>query len=77
MNLVFHAPPEYPFESNRVRVANSVVTLRRGATAEIVVPFAPRITIEPERSFVPAKVAGANNRDMRTLSVMLTKLEQQ
>ncbi len=76
VRLVFRTPPEYPFESNRIRIGNAIVNLRRDTTAEIVVPYASRITIEPERSFVPARIAGANNRDTRTLSVMLAKVEQ-
>jgi hypothetical protein len=76
VRFVFRIPPEYPFEGNRVRVGNTIVNLRRDSTTEVVVPFAPRITIEPERSFVPARIPGANNRDLRTLSVMLTKVEQ-
>jgi len=76
VHLVFRAPPDSPFENNRVRVGSATVNLRRDATAEVTVPYASRITIQPERSFVPANLAGANNRDTRTLSVMLTKVEQ-
>lgn len=76
VRLVFRAPPDSPFENNRVRIGNATVNLGRDATAEVTVPYAPYITIEPERSFVPANIAGANNRDTRTLSVMLTKVEQ-
>ena len=76
VRLVFRIPPDYPFESNRLRVGPAIVDLRRDMTVEVGIPYSPRITIEPERSFVPARIAGANNRDTRTLSVMLAKVEQ-
>lgn len=76
VRVAFRTPPEYPFESNRVRVGATIVTVRRNASAEVIVPYSKTLTIEPERSFVPARIAGANNRDPRTLSVMLTKIEQ-
>lgn len=76
VRLAFRTPPEYPLDGNRVRVNGALVELRRNATAEVIVPFAPRIVIEPEHSFIPAQIRGANNRDKRTLSVMLTKVEQ-
>jgi len=75
--FVFRAPPEYPLESNTIRVDGASVTVRRDSTAEVIVPLTQRrITIKPERSFVPANVRGANNRDQRTLSVMLIRVEQ-
>jgi hypothetical protein len=76
VRLVFRTPPDYPFDGNRIHVGGAIVDLRRNATAEVVVPYAPRITIEAERSFVPARIAGTHSRDTRTLSVMLTRLEQ-
>jgi len=76
VRIVLRAPPEYPLESNRVRIGTTVVTLRRNESAEMLVPYSASLTIEPERSFVPARIAGSNNRDARTLSVMLTKVEQ-
>ncbi len=77
VRLVFRTPPEYPLDGNRVRVNGKPVALGRNDTAEIVVPLpADRyLTLIPERTFVPARIAGANNRDRRTLSVMLTLVE--
>jgi hypothetical protein len=75
--LVFRAPPEYPLDANRVRIGESMVTLKRNETSEVIVPLiGQRITITPERTFIPANVRGQNNRDRRTLSVMLTRVEQ-
>lgn len=82
VRIVLRAPPEYPLDANRVCVdvhGRAVfVTVRRRASTEVVLPI-PRgavlITFTPERSFVPAKVS-AKNRDQRTLSVMLTRVEQ-
>lgn len=77
VRLTFRAPPEYSLASNRIHLSTgAVVEVRRGASAQIVVPFAPIITMTAEQSFVPARIKGANNRDMRTLSVMLTRVEQ-
>lgn len=81
VRLQFRTPPEYPLASNRVRVrignAEAVVALGRTETADVVLPrSAQRIEIFPERTFVPAEIPGANNRDRRTLSVMLTAVEQ-
>jgi len=76
VRVVLRTPPEYPLDANRVRVNGTLVELRRGQSAAIVIPYAPRIVFEPERTFVPAQIAGANNRDARTLSVMLTSVEQ-
>jgi len=75
--LTFRTPPEYPLNGNRVRVDDAIVTLKRNDIAEVIVPITDHtITITPERTFVPAKIRGANNRDARTLSVMLTAVEQ-
>jgi hypothetical protein len=74
--LVFRTPPEYPLDANRIRVNDSVVALKRNQTAEVIIPITDtRITITPERTFIPARIRGANNRDQRTLSVMLTRVE--
>lgn len=75
VRIVLRAPPEYPLEENRVRIGSQSVIVRRNSSAEIVVPFGRRITFTPERNFVPAKVS-AKNRDRRTLSVMLVRVEQ-
>ncbi len=77
VRIDLRAPPEYPFDANVVDVNGSAVTVRRDSTAEVIVPFAKRITIAPRRSFIPANVPGANNRDRRTLSVMLTRVVQE
>lgn len=77
VRLRFRTPPEYPLERNSVTVNGTRVEIRRGTTAEVVIPFAPRITIVAERSFVPATISAARNRDHRTLSVMLTGLSQE
>ena len=83
VTLFFRATPEYPFARNVVRIRSgtreSIVTIRRGemATASIPIdPAARRITIAAQQSFVPAAIPGANNRDPRTLSVMLTRVRQ-
>ncbi|HEV7768130.1 MAG TPA: hypothetical protein VGQ76_24220 [Thermoanaerobaculia bacterium] len=74
--LVFRTPPEYPLDQNRIRVNDSVVAIKRNETVEVIIPITDtRITITPERTFVPAQIRGANNRDQRTLSVMLTRVE--
>lgn len=77
VRVVLRTPPEYPFDENRVDVSGTIVTVRRGETKEAIVPLAnQRVTITPEKAFVPSKLPGANNRDPRTLSVMLTRVEQ-
>ena len=76
VRLTFRAPPEYPLASNRVHVNGATVELGRDRTASVVVPYAPTITIDADQVFVPAEVKGANNRDTRRLSVMLTRVEQ-
>jgi hypothetical protein len=81
--ISFHATPEYPFAENRIRIRvgdyETVTTIRRNSNARVIVPLppgTPRITFLPEQSFIPAQIPGANNRDMRRLSVMLTRVEQ-
>jgi hypothetical protein len=81
--ISLRTPPEYPFDEIRVRVQSNgydaVTTVPRDATVEVDVPIwpgPPRITLTPERTFVPAQMPGANNRDRRTLSVMLTRVQQ-
>ncbi|MDQ3279889.1 MAG: hypothetical protein M3Q69_00585 [Acidobacteriota bacterium] len=82
--IVFRTPPEYPLSKNRVRVRTgnyeTTVTLGKNAAATAIVPLAQnaptQITIEPEQTFVPANVPGANNRDLRVLSVTITSIEQ-
>jgi hypothetical protein len=76
VRLVFRTPPEYPLDGNRIRVNDAVVTLKRNDTAEAIIPSSDTITMLPERTFIPANIRGANNRDARTLSVMLVSVEQ-
>jgi hypothetical protein len=77
-------PNDYPLPSNRVRIdvtggaSVSGIVAPRGKTV-IDVPLPPgsaELTITPEKTFVPAQVPGRLSRDRRTLSVMLTGLEQ-
>jgi hypothetical protein len=81
--ITLRTPPLYPFDEIRVRIQSSgydsVTTVRRNATAEVDVPIGPgpvRIMLTPERTFVPARLPGVNNRDRRTISVMLTRVQQ-
>jgi hypothetical protein len=76
VRVVLRTPPEYPLDANRIDVNGTAVDIRRGESVAVLVPFAQRIVLTPQRTFVPAKIAGANNRDARTLSVMLTSVEQ-
>jgi hypothetical protein len=76
VRVVLRTPPEYPLDANRIRVNGTAVDVRRGQSVELVIPYAQHIAFEPEKTFVPARIAGANNRDARTLSVMLTSVEQ-
>jgi hypothetical protein len=83
VRIGFLTPPDYVFADNRIHVFagghETVVGIRRDATAEAVVPLetgVTRITIVPERSFVPATWPGGNNLDGRTISVMLTRVQQ-
>jgi hypothetical protein len=75
--LAFRTPPEYPLDGNRIRVNGTLVTLKRNETKEVIVTLTPedRVIMIPERTFIPARIRGANNRDQRTLSVMLTRVE--
>lgn len=82
VRLTFHAPHDYPLDENRIRVRVSgyehYATIKASTDAVIEMPIprgAVRIEIVPEKSFVPSTV-NALNRDARTLSVMLTKVEQ-
>lgn len=76
VRVTLRTPPEYPLDRNRVHVNGTSVEIERNQSVEVMVPFADRITIAAERTFVPARIPGANNRDQRTLSVMLTSVEQ-
>jgi hypothetical protein len=76
VRIVLRTPPEYPLDRNAVTVNGTTVEIRKDQTVEVIVSYARRITFLPERTFVPARIPGANNRDARTLSVMLTSVEQ-
>jgi hypothetical protein len=76
VRIVLRTPPEYPLDRNSLDVNGTKVEIGHDKTVEVVVPFAERITFIPERTFVPARIPGARNRDARTLSVMLTSVEQ-
>lgn len=84
VRITFEVPNDYPLPSNRVRidVAGGVtvqgIVAPKGKTV-LDVPLPPgraQLTITAEKSFVPADVPGRLSRDRRTLSVMLTGLEQ-
>lgn len=82
--FTFRTPPDYAFDRNRVDVLVNgtkagAVEIARNGRGEVVVPIGAgptKIEIVPLQTFVPAKIPGANNRDARTLSVMLTRVEQ-
>jgi hypothetical protein len=83
VRLRFHAPGDYPLGENRIVLhvhgREFATTVQTNADGEIAIPIPPgvtRIEIVPETSFVPAQLPGAMNRDARTLSVMLTNVEQ-
>lgn len=85
VRLAFEVPLDYPLPSNRATIS---VDGGQSVTAEVVKgrktvvdvalpPGRATLRITPERTFVPANVPGRLSRDRRTLSVMLTGLEQQ
>ncbi len=76
VRVKLRTPPEYPLDGNRVDVNGAVVELKRNESVEVLVPYAKQIVFTPSRTFIPARIPGANNRDQRTLSVMLTSVEQ-
>jgi hypothetical protein len=84
VRLTFAVPEDYPLASNRVTVAveggasrEVVVTRDRASVVELPLPGGDvRLHITPAQTFVPANIPGRLNRDRRTLSVMLTRLEQ-
>ena len=84
VRLTLEVPNDYPLPSNRVRVdvaggASVSGVVVPGKKTILDVPLPPgraQLTITPERTFVPANVPGRLSRDRRTLSVMLTGLEQ-
>lgn len=83
VRITLRAPPECPLGENRIEIdihgRRFWMTVQRGATsnADLPIPMGPvHITFIPEKTFVPAKVPDAHNRDQRTLSVMLVRVEQ-
>jgi len=84
VRLTFAVPEDYPFAFNRVMVsvdggASAAAVVTRDRTGVIELPLRrgdARLHITPAQTFVPANVPGRLNRDRRTLSVMLTDLEQ-
>jgi hypothetical protein len=84
VRLTFAVPDDYPLASNHVVVnvegggsAEAEVVRGRATVVELPLPGgAARLQITAARTFVPANVPGRLSRDRRTLSVMLTKVEQ-
>ena len=84
VRLTFEVPSDYPLAANAVRVevaggTSATGTVRPGSRTTLEVPLPPgraELTITPERTFIPATVPGRLSRDRRTLSVMLTAVEQ-
>lgn len=84
VRLTFEVPLDYPLPSNRATVSvdrgTSVafeVAPGRKTTIDVPLPLGRAVLrVTPERTFVPANVPGRLSRDRRTLSVMLTGLEQ-
>jgi hypothetical protein len=81
--LSFRTPRDYPLPGNHLRVHSgaweTVIAVPHAGTAQVIVPITEndrRITFVAERTFVPARLHGANNRDQRVLSVMLTAVSQ-
>ncbi|HVE71583.1 MAG TPA: hypothetical protein VNI54_09470, partial [Thermoanaerobaculia bacterium] len=84
VRLTLEVPNDYPLGTNRVRVdvtngATVSGIVARGGKTVLDVPLPPgraQLTITPDKTFVPAQVPGRLSRDRRTLSVMITGLEQ-
>jgi hypothetical protein len=77
VRLRLRTPPEYPLERNSILVNGTRVELRRNESVNVAIPFAGTVTFAPERTFVPAEIPAANNRDSRRLSVMLVRVAQE
>jgi hypothetical protein len=78
VRLTFEVPEDYPLRSNRVTIDGThtaFIVPGKPTVIDVPVEGAARIHIQAERTFVPAQ-ANPLNRDRRTLSVMLTGVEQ-
>jgi len=84
VRLTFEVPLDYPLATNRATVSvdggqSVVAEVTKGKKTVVELPLPPgRVTLRivPEQTFVPANVPGRLSRDRRTLSIMLTGLEQ-
>ncbi|HEX8409510.1 MAG TPA: hypothetical protein VF883_11630 [Thermoanaerobaculia bacterium] len=84
VRLTFEVPLDYPLASNRATIAvdggqsvTAEVTKGRKTVVDVALPPGrATLRITPEQTFVPANVPGRLSRDRRTLSIMLTGLEQ-
>ncbi len=84
VRLTFALPDDYPLPSNHVVVsvedgasAEAEVTRGRPTVVELPLQRGPaRLHIVAAKTFVPANVPNRFSRDKRTLSVMLTRVEQ-
>lgn len=85
VRLTFEVPLDYPLASNRATIAadggqSVVAEVTKGKQTVVDVALPPgraTLRITPAQTFVPANVPGRLSRDRRTLSIMLTGLEQQ
>lgn len=85
VRLTFATPADYPFEQGVFLMVSvndtpaATVNVKRGARVPVELAIPPgraKITVLPERYFIPAQIAGSRSRDPRKLSVMLVGLEQ-
>lgn len=84
VRLTFEVPADYPMPANRATVAvdggeakTFEVAPRKKTIVELTLPPGrATLRVTPEKTFVPANVPGRLSRDRRTLSVMLTGVEQ-
>jgi len=66
VTLRFALPEDAPIDANEVKVGERTVRVTRGGSAELVVPYSPRLVIRSSRGFV--------GPDGRNLAVQLTSL---
>jgi len=80
----FGLPADYPLGSNSVKILvngapGAQVTIRPGQPTEATIDLPAgraMLSIESEKSFVPAKIPNSRNRDRRELGVRLLFVEQ-